>query len=39
MPRVIPATIQRMNAPIASQKVTGAARAISDITVSCRVNE
>ena len=31
--------IQMMNAPIASQKVTGAARVIRDRTSSCRLNE
>ena len=39
MPRDMPTVIQMMNAPIASQKVTGAARVISDITVSWRAKE
>ena len=39
MPSDIPTMSHMTNAPIASQKVTGAARVISDITYSWRVNE
>ena len=39
MPRLIPTSNHSRNAPTASQKVTGALRAISDPTVSRRRNE
>ncbi len=39
MPSEMPALSHSRNAPIASQKVTGTALPMIDVTSSCRVNE